>query len=122
MQVLVHKDRSISEIREEFHLAFPYLALEFFSKTHTAGQFTPITPTNQRRKLSELTGAQTERTIIIVPGMTVARLEQQFSFLFKLEIHVMRKSGNAWLQTRLTNHWSLEQQNQEGENLNNLAD
>jgi hypothetical protein len=122
MQILVHKDRSISEIREEFNLAFPYLSLEFFTKTHTAGQSGLITQKNQGRKLCELTGIETEKNIIITPATTVEKLEKQFSFIYKLQIHVMRKSGNAWLQTLLTNHWSLEQQNQEGENLNNLAD
>ena len=55
--------------------------------------------------------------INIVPKMTVKELEQQFLHLYGLFVQVFRKSGNVWLETTVTDNWTLEQQNRQGEEM-----
>lgn len=57
----------------------------------------------------------------ILANMTVNELEQLFKTKFGLNIQIFRKSGNSWLETTVTDNWTLEKQNEEGEELNNLA-
>jgi hypothetical protein len=51
---------------------------------------------------------------------TVARLEQEFLEKAGLKVKVYRKFCNVWIETTLTNDWTLEQQNQEGKLLSEL--
>jgi hypothetical protein len=46
---------------------------------------------------------------------TVAELKKDLKDLFGLTAEVYRKSGNVWIETSLTDNWTLEQQNNEGE-------
>jgi hypothetical protein len=49
--------------------------------------------------------------------VTVAALEMQIANI-GLTAEVFRKSGNVWVETSLTNNWTLQQQNAEAEELN----
>jgi hypothetical protein len=40
---------------------------------------------------------------------------------FGLCVQVFRKSGNHWIETSLTNSWTLEQQNREGFELSSFS-
>jgi hypothetical protein len=52
--------------------------------------------------------------------MKVSELENLFKRKYKLNIQVFRKSGNAWLETTVTDAWTLDKQNQEGIELSEL--
>ena len=49
--------------------------------------------------------------------MTVTDLEQNFSDVYGLSIQVFRKSGDVWLETTITDGWTLEKQNEQGKML-----
>ncbi|MDE3144966.1 MAG: hypothetical protein KGL19_12475, partial [Bacteroidota bacterium] len=49
------------------------------------------------------------------PTMTVSELEQKFNDIYGLSTQVFRKSGNIWLVTTVTDKWTLEEQNRQGE-------
>jgi len=119
MNILINDDRYIASIQEEFHEVFPYLKLEFFSQLHESGQGNAsghVQPSN--KKLGEIRKLNTNGEVIITPKMTVAQLEQVFGETYGLGVQVFRKSGKSWLETVLTDHWSLFKQNAEGEFLN----
>ena len=50
-------------------------------------------------------------------GMTVAELEGKFRNEYGLEVQVSRKSGLLWLETTMTDNWSLEKQNEHGRDI-----
>ncbi len=54
-------------------------------------------------------------TIDIDDKRTVFELEDDFKKTLGLSIKLFRKSGSMWVQTTLTNNWSLKKQNEEGE-------
>ena len=46
--------------------------------------------------------------------MKVNKLENIFKDQFNLAVQVFRKSGNLWLETTMTDNWTLQQQNNHG--------
>jgi hypothetical protein len=56
----------------------------------------------------------------ITPAMTVTELEQEFEKIYGLHIQVFRKSGQVWLETSVTDGWTLDMQNKQGESLSNM--
>jgi hypothetical protein len=58
-----------------------------------------------------------EGTIHINPDDSVEKLENIFWKDFGLSAEVFRKSGNLWIETSLSNSWTLRLQNEEGKAL-----
>jgi hypothetical protein len=50
----------------------------------------------------------------------VNELEGRFQDDFGLSVQVFRKSGKLWLETTATDNWTLAEQNNQGEELNNV--
>ena len=51
---------------------------------------------------------------MVTQNETVSTLENELWKNFGLSAQVFRKSGNLWIETSLTDSWTLEQQNREG--------
>ena len=47
--------------------------------------------------------------------MTVAELESLFNNEYGIKINVSRKAGKSWIETNITNNWTLEKQNEQGQ-------
>ena len=115
-------DRKISFLQEEFHKIFPFLKLEFFVNKHYSHQgsykkdmlSSDLSIKNCRKKHSE-------GEIIIKENMSVTELEKLFQDTFGLNAQVFRKSGRSWIETTVTDDWTLKQQNDEGKELSFLS-
>jgi len=46
--------------------------------------------------------------------MTVAELEKMITEKYGMNVQVVRRSGNIWLETTMTDDWTLQQQNDHG--------
>jgi hypothetical protein len=104
-------NRLISEIQEEFNTAFPYLKIEFFNtKTFSRSDFSArqLIPHNRRLGDNQLN---------TIKGNIEIELEQLFKNQFSLAVQVFRKSGNLWLETTMTDSWTLQQQNNHGKEI-----
>jgi hypothetical protein len=121
MNIIINDKRKVFAIQEEFNRAFPYLKLEFFAKSNSA---TGRSPGKYIKNNSETLGncrtIHQGGGITVHPNMTVADLEQGFRETYGLNIQVFRKSGKAWLETTITDGWTLEEQNRQGEDLSKL--
>ncbi|MGP8214712.1 MAG: hypothetical protein ACLQQ4_04030 [Bacteroidia bacterium] len=111
MEIIIHDNRKIAEIQEEFSRMFPYLKLHFFGKPHKANgngikkpMLDPSKTIGQCRE-KHLTGV-----LSIVPQMTVTDLKKGFKENFGLSVQVFRKVGDDWLET-VTEIWPLEKHN-----------
>ena len=60
-------------------------------------------------------------SINITPGMKVNKLEKIFLEEYGLSVQVFRKSGRVWLETTMTDDWTLAEQNRQGEELSTYA-
>lgn len=122
MELIINDHRKIVAIQEEFNKLFPYLKLEFFSKPHVKGGGTSKKFIKHNSKtLEECRTLHNSGGITVVPGMTVAELEQNFGNVYGLGVQVFRKSGRSWLETTVTDNWTLEEQNRQGEELSSLS-
>ncbi len=120
MKIAINDKRKIFAIQEDFNTLFPYLKLEFFTKPHKAGGASPKKLMKSSSKtLGECRTIHQKGTMTITPKMTVSELEQNFADTFGLSTQVFRKSGKVWLETTVTDGWTLEEQNKQGEALSN---
>ena len=114
--IKIAQQMTVRQIQEEFNKAYPYLKIEFFSKPHQKNGASPKNLIVQKSKtLGECRTIHNEGEITITPQMIVADLEQNFMDVYGLSVQVFRKSGNAWLETTITDGWTLEKQNLQGE-------
>jgi hypothetical protein len=122
MKLTINDKRKIFAIQEEFNQLFPYLKLEFFSKPHKPGGATSKKfMKNSSKTLGECRTIHNTGKITITPQMAVSDLEQSFDDIYGLGVQVFRQSGKVWLETTVTDHWTLEEQNQQGEALSKLS-
>ena len=121
MKVTINDKRKIFAIQEEFTQAFPYLKLEFYAKPSVSGgKAAKKLLKHAGKTLGECRTVHNAGKITISPTMTVVDLEQRFSDVYGLSVQVFRKSGNVWLEATITDAWTLEEQNKEGESLSKL--
>ena len=122
VKIKINDKRKIFAIQEEFNQLFPYLKLEFFMKPHKAGGASPKKFLKHNSKtLSDCRTIHNNGSITITPNMTVNDVEQHFADVYGLSVQVFRKSGKAWLETTLTDNWSLDEQNKQGEALSQFS-
>ncbi len=118
MNLTIRPSRLISEIQSEFNKMFPYLKLEFFrKKTGKRLDYSVNNIIRHNQKLAEGQVQPVDGLIDIQPGMTVKELESHFRNEFSLSVQVFRRSGNVWLETTMTDNWTLKHQNDHGKEL-----
>jgi hypothetical protein len=108
-------DRTIKDVKEEFSQIFPYLKIEFFRKGYRMKQATQkeySIPGNV--VIGSIYNHLGDRSIEIKPSMTVRELENECEKLFGICLQVYRRSGNLWLETTMTENWTIGQQNKSG--------
>lgn len=115
MELIIKGDKTIAQLQREFSTVFPFLKIEFFDVPYKADKALPRDKMIKHdRKLATLKRMHTEGAIAILPHDKVSDLEARLWDLFGLSAQVFRKSGNLWIETSLTDQWTLERQNNEG--------
>lgn len=110
-----NKQDTLSKLQKDFQSQFANLKIEFYKAAHQEGE-----GSSDREHLSsnltlEDCGFQVESSFFdLNPEMSVGTFEKEFSEKFNLFVQVFRKSGNLWMQTTSTDHWSLKEQNRKG--------
>ena len=118
MLVHIFPSRLISEVQKEFNALFPFLKLEFFRhKNYAEPDYSAQSIIPHNRKIAEGQAAITDGKIDITPDMKVIELENMLKKDFSLAAQVFRRSGNLWLETTMTDNWTLEQQNEHGKEI-----
>lgn len=113
MVLHILQSRTLKEAQDEFNSAYPFLRIEFYRNTEPG--FARIHLKNSMM----LTAAGLKRNgdIEINDLMTVGELENIFKEKFGLQVQVSRRSGTLWLETTMTDNWTLKQQNDHGREL-----
>lgn len=116
MRMQLAKNKTISDVCQEFNSAYPFLRIDFYKYA----QGTPRSAVNQKLNRSATlinAGIRGEGELEIIETMTVRELEQNFLNKFGLYVQVSRKSGSLWLETTISDNWILKQQNDHGREL-----
>lgn len=121
--ILLTPTTSVDEIKAAFSQLFPFLKWEFFTVPHVSKQGnTKKEMIVNNPKVSELTSIHNECTLAFTDQTTVQALEKQMEESFGLHVQVFRRSGNIWLETTVTDEWTLEFQNEQGRELSEQFD
>lgn len=119
MKIEINRATKLKMIQEEFQNQFPFLKLEFYSNTHRSGEGSTKKHTlNSNLSVGEVSKLGEGKELSIEKSMKVSQLEEAFFKIFGLNVQVFRKSNNLWLQTTITDNWTLEKQNQNGAEMN----
>lgn len=116
MMLRIDGNTRLRDIQAAFAERFRFLKLEFFRHPHK-----PRQPSHSRdlRSVNEpACPATTAGGTIEIPlneTYRVSDLEHMFEKEAGLFVQVFRQSGTVWIETTLTDDWTLEQQNREGE-------
>lgn len=112
IEMHITDNKLIQDLQEEFNSLFPYLKIEFFSITSKGKEnpkiLSPLQAVGQSRKKRE------DGVLLLNSHMTVTAFEKEMSERFGLQVQVFRQSGKMWIETSLTDSWTLERQNAEG--------
>ncbi len=111
--MLTIKADKLSHIQKEFNELFPFLKLEFFQRAHKAYEGSAKALMIKDDLILNRTQNNKE-TIAVNENMLVSELENLFLERFGISAQVFRKSGNMWLETTMTDDWTLKRQNDEG--------
>lgn len=114
MNIRINSKGQVSDVQREFNLLFPFLRLELFKHKHN---YRGSSPKQEKLSpflyLSDLARELPEQ-ITVSESMTVQELEKLFEDQLGLYLQVFRKSGILWLETTITDAWTLKQQNDHG--------
>ncbi|RYZ50288.1 MAG: hypothetical protein EOP49_14280 [Sphingobacteriales bacterium] len=111
----------VDELQRQFASYFPYLRLHFFLTPETDEFNARAVPTPGTYSLKTV-GLTHEAMLEIYDGMTVRQLESMMKEQFGLTAQVFRHSGTIWLETTMTDDWTLYQQNEHGRELSITPD
>ncbi len=121
MILIIDDTKKISTIQQEFNAMFPYLKLEFFKHAHAIHQGNPKKDMlNSSLTLKQFRSKHTKGKLEIKEDMKVSDLENSFQVLFGISAQVFRKSAGTWIETSVTDDWTLKQQNDEGKDLSDF--
>jgi len=117
MVLQISQSRTLKEIQDEFNNEYPYLRIEFYRNTE---------PGFARRHLKNsmpltVAGLKQNGELEINDQLKVGQLENAFREKFGLLVQVSRRSGTLWLETTMTDNWTLKQQNDHGRELSEPA-
>jgi len=113
MEIHINQTKTLKSIQEEFESYFPYLKIEFYNDTHSAGEGSHKRNTlDNNLKIGAVQKHEFSGTIKIDELTKVSDIENTFAKNLGLAAQVFRKSGNLWLQTTATDNWTLAKQNE----------
>ncbi|HEX7414224.1 MAG TPA: hypothetical protein VF411_09280 [Bacteroidia bacterium] len=122
MLLMIDDRKHISAIQREFSMIFPYLKLEFFNHTLAVPPDNPKkNKVNSNLTLKQFRNKNKNEELKIKEDMRVSDLENSFQVLFNISAQVFRKSAGTWIETSVTDDWTLKQQNDEGKDLKDLS-
>lgn len=109
MKFKIEAGRKFDEVQEEFTKIFPYLKISSSSAGNTSKEL---------RLVGKNNGNNVSDSIALNDDTIVADIVNQFKELFNLQVKVLRKSDGHWIETLLTDSWTLEKQNTAGKKFN----
>jgi hypothetical protein len=114
MKIIISKNKFIEEIKQEFNLVFPYLKIDFKLQDGNASKNVATKIVSKKVTIGDLLKDNPEGVITINEHHSIKQIAQKFAEHFGLITFFYRKSGNMWLEIKMTRDWTLKQQNESG--------
>lgn len=110
MTMKITAKTTLSDIAGAFAQAFPYLKLAFFMRQR--GKWVEA-----EQNAAPLSTSASEILLNLDPERTVKDLLSELQSLLQLEVMILRRSGRLYIETSVTEDWTLQRQNDEGAEL-----
>ena len=118
MKLHIDDSKTITEIQAEFINVFKYIKVEFFKKSHEAGEGSAKKDLIENSKtLGEIRTIHNEGDLIITKDMVVSDVESAFENAFGIHAQIFRKQNNVWLLTSNTDSWTIAEQIEKAEEM-----
>jgi len=117
MTLTLDRSKTLADIKKEFNDVYPFLKLEFFSKSHDAYKTSPakFILHDESIVLDSIVNDDFQHgSLNMDKTITVKHFETMAEEKFGLHIQVLRKSGHAWLATTVSDNLTLNEQNEKG--------
>jgi len=138
MKSSIERQLLIKQVQNEFSRTYPFLRIDFSrgrgeKRVVSGREAEVITVSGQVSPERALQGVQNDevqekaRQLLwdefgVKDDMKVSELEVLLQYEFGIPGQVLRKSGNLWLETRMTQHWTLREQNDHGHDMASITD
>lgn len=111
-EIVLKPDSIIAHIQMRFNLFYPFLKIEFLKNpANTSGKNLLL---NAALCLTDVSSINSTQKINVDKSRTVSEIADDCKKM-GLYIQVLRRSGNIWNVISLTDSWTLENQNNEGQ-------
>lgn len=105
----IFEGQTIGAVQKIFSERYPYLRIDFFRNLELNG----IRITKKLENAYSLFQLP-QSEISLLGDRTVKSLKDDIRKATGLMAKIFRRSGNVWIETSLTDDWTLERQNEEG--------
>ncbi|MEO5995944.1 MAG: hypothetical protein ABIN89_04435 [Chitinophagaceae bacterium] len=113
MELTIDYDSTVNDVQVQFNTLYPFLKLQFLKLVpeenkdiYKKTKAIPELPVKKLRLMNNCVRISIEKKV------TVAELLKNFRDI-GLRVQVCRKSASQWVETSLTDDWTLERQNNE---------
>ncbi|MEJ7766889.1 MAG: hypothetical protein WKF89_03700 [Chitinophagaceae bacterium] len=121
MNINLTSDKLIKDIQLEFNQVFPFLRIEFIRKPHPFMQSSEkVYALPHELIMANAAKSKTSINVDISSSMTVREVEEICEKDFGVLVEFYRKSGINWLEITMTDDWTIQQQNNLGNELSKL--
>jgi hypothetical protein len=113
MHIHIHDKTTLGEIQDVFSTYYPYLRLRFYQHPHQHFE-----TSSEKERLSEdlqitdIRQTHIDRVLEIMPTQRVDEVEDIFLKQFGLNVQILKKEKNEWVQTTGLDSYSLKEVNE----------
>lgn len=111
------RQQLIRQVQEEFNQIYPFLKIEFLRQEPGSQPAMDGEEVFGEDAIRDGARNLLEKDIRLTDSMKVGELEAALKELFGGPALVLRRSGNFWMETRMSRDWTLKQQNDHGEDI-----
>ena len=104
-------DTHLLTVQLAFNEKFPHLKIAFYKNAHDRNELSPIAEEVFRDyTIGEINPDFKESEFLLYENEKVSEFEEKMEKIFGLHVQVLRKSGQTWIQTSVTDDWTLKKQ------------
>ncbi len=121
MKLKITSEQTLGQVKEAFHQLVPFMKIEFFHHSHAQGEGSPKTDMIEGNvQIADLIKGHDHGTIEFDQSTLVYELEAKLQDYFGLNVQIFRKSGKLWLESTVSDNWTLEKVKQESEEFESI--
>lgn len=110
MKILLHSNRTIEEVKEDFNNFYPYLKIVFVTEKRDSDGSTAVEEIDSSVHLTDVSSTFQEGDIDIKSTDTVKEVRQKFESQYGLPVRIFRKQNGVWMNTDITDDLNLHEQ------------